>query len=108
MSVEILREAASLMRERAKAATPGPWEGGERIVWSNANTRNPYVVTDGEGGDGGAFSVGNVDHIASWHPAVALAVADLLDISVTHQVGFTPIARERITAIARAYLGESS
>ena len=38
MSADLLREAAALMRERAKAATPGPW-------WRNAEAATiPGVI----------------------------------------------------------------
>jgi hypothetical protein len=78
VTAELLREAAALMRSRAEAAAPGPWYA------------NPggYVETDpfmeGEGFNmvadaGGVGQVGHAAYIASWHPAVALAVADWLD-----------------------------
>lgn len=93
MSAAVLREAAALMRERAAAATavssPEWWAQG---VWYHH-----YPVLDGEPGEvdaipwpavghgsTGAGVVGHfaaqdaADHAASWHPGVALAVADLL------------------------------
>lgn len=85
MSAEILRKAASLMRERAEAATPGPW-----------------IPFDAD-----------ADHIASWHPAVALAVADWLDATADDWDRSTapiPVSDIRLDAraalaVARAYLG---
>ena len=76
MSTELLREAAALMRERATAATPGPWSevGDGELMGCFA------VVAGGED----EFNVApaiipiNAEHIASWHPVVALAVADWL------------------------------
>lgn len=56
----------------ARAATPGSWDGGERIVWSDVGP-DPYVVTDGESGDGGTFSPENAEHIARHDPARVLA-----------------------------------
>lgn len=76
MSAEVLRRAASLMRERAEAARAGRWfqEGDEvRANWTLVR----QVATCH-----GSIDIGNVAnaaHIASWHPAVALAVADWLD-----------------------------
>jgi len=105
--VETLRRAAALMRERALPATPGPW------------------VADGLEGtlsapDGGVLHVqmwsdADAEHIASWHPSVALAVADLLD-AVARAVDLSGAAHHpeamsitaRATAVARAHLdGES-
>jgi len=94
MSAEILRRAASLMRERAEAAAimaPPPW-------WSEGVWFHHFPVVGGEPdeveahpwpavgyGNTGADVVGhNVrvelsDHIAGMHPAVALAVANWLE-----------------------------
>jgi hypothetical protein len=55
----------------------------------------------------------NAEHIASWHPVVALAVADLLDFSaatsrILDAVGQDPDNRRThhyALAVARAYLG---
>jgi hypothetical protein len=49
---------------------------------------------------------GNASHIASWHPVVALAVADLLDEAAEmHDKTPCPAADAAVT-VARAYLGE--
>jgi hypothetical protein len=104
------------MRERAEAATPGPWFA------------NPggYVELDefleGEDFNGVADTWNRSDgnnaaHIASWHPAVALAVADWLDevaaraeSKVKHGGNDAAVwSHERdALAVARAYLGEAS
>lgn len=108
MSAEILREAAALMRSRAEAAESGmagPWES--------------KVLTDGR-----AWVVGQFDslsmhgypspaeHIASWHPAVALAVADWLDDTArvweALDTNFFAIEDEPCLAVARAYLGRDA
>lgn len=65
MSAAVLREAAALMRERAEAATPGPW------TYEDAPNGFPPMVDKPH--------LSDAEHIASWHPAVALAVADWLD-----------------------------
>lgn len=112
MSAKTLWRAAALMRERAEAATPGEW----RIVPVGARAdvrtepgigydyRGSAVATAADSAFGCA-QYGDAAHIASWHPAVALAVADWLDVvantSATHRAGFT-----EALAVARAYLGE--
>lgn len=96
MSAEKLRQAAALMRERAAAATSGAWvcrqEHGRDYTdegWSHIAVSAPVLdggavqdvaLTATLGWDAPDEAVENSLHIASWHPAVALAVADLLDI----------------------------
>lgn len=108
MSADVLRRAASLMRERAEAATPGPWTEDEilgcaccRAVRWDHRTR----VLDASDND--------TPHIASWHPAVALAVADWLENSATTIEGLADVGSSVVVppgcyAVARAYLGESA
>lgn len=85
MSSEVLRRAASELRENAEKSGTQPQTAAHITgVWLN-----------------GRFH-------AAISADTASALADLLDIAATHQVGFTPVARERITAVARAYLGESA
>lgn len=99
MSAEILRRAAALMRETAVAAeATGVWRGDG----SDATTA-----------DDGAFT----HHVAMFaNPAVALAVADLLDellrsLSVFGEPSDDDPLWMKSTAssaltVARAYLGE--
>ena len=118
MSADLLREAAAKMRERAEAATPGPWEHyGDCIVWPSEKgpaANDPVLAMVGPAHDGcGA-------HIASWHPAVALAVADwlwetanLIEVHAGTECAepcLHPTCRviDRALAVARAYLGEAS
>lgn len=80
------------MRERAKAATRGPWLGDPTGTVSAASD----LVTDTDGSDllpaGCPMEVAecyrneargergnNAEHIASWHPGVAHPVADSLE-----------------------------
>jgi hypothetical protein len=116
---EVLRRAAGLMRERAEAATPGPWRDftyGDRMMHYVDAGPNTNLVASGAFGE-------NADaaHIASWHPAVALAVADWLEEAADHldvdlsdeSLDICPTAREgaecsvvgRAVTVARAYLG---
>ena len=109
VSADILRRAAALMRERAEAATLGPWAevadgeliGCLAVVAGGADEFNvaPAVIP------------ANADHIASWHPAVALAVADwLTEHAADHEGTFAacPWSDCAALAVARAFLGETS
>jgi hypothetical protein len=70
-SSEMLREAARVMRERANAATASPWTNKWR---AQVESRTGTTLTHA------AFKRDvDAEHIAAWHPAVALAVADWLD-----------------------------
>ena len=98
MSAETLRLAASLMRERAENAARELGEPAtDPLTWRGIGTgyREPIK-----------------EHIASWHPAVALAVADGLE--ETAKTFGTPGHRwwhpseSAALAVARAYLGEAS
>ena len=100
---EELREAARLMRERAGHVPPPPWYLGT------------YDVTTGDGSNVIASSGLTVrsQYVASWHPGVALAVADLLereaaliDAQVFPQSD--PAMERYPLAVARAYLGSES
>lgn len=124
MSADLLREAAAKMRERAEAATSGPWFG------VTGPGGYPNEVRTGDGSDAGLpvlferrrigtshyMRGADAHHIASWHPAVALAVADWLerDAQMIERVpeSIDPATPERVYArafaVARAYLGESS
>lgn len=122
MSAEVLREAAALMRERAEAATPGPWfvpdaddeYVGPADVVGDGEPGERYIICEHAGCD--------ATHIASWDPAVALAVAKLLDDTAetwemcdldalfrrsAHTIAVT-YTRDHALAVARAYLGVSS
>lgn len=94
MSAAELREAAALMRSRAEKATgvTHHWDalpagvGVARVFCGQVF----IAKTDETLGGGGS----NAEHIASWHPAVALAVADWLDAEATAldaMAGFTGI-----------------
>jgi hypothetical protein len=117
MSVELLHEAAAAMRARAQAATPGPWEPYENIHAETA------AVEVGRGGFGVValpatgrpdYGKANIEHVATWHPAVALAVADWLEYEArcadranTNHPGHDFGPDVHALAVARAYLGEA-
>lgn len=116
MSADLLRRAASLMRERAEAATYVYAEhtpkAGQPVPWFDAT--DAYCFDDNDG-----------PHIMAWSPAVALAVADWLEsVADDHDRRLAnvneylaernsgPVESCRILDeplnVARAYLGEQS
>lgn len=99
MTAEILRRAAALMRERAEGATPGPW------VVREGNVEH-YFPSIGEYGALASPSDPDAQHIASWHPAVALAVARWLEDTAQLMTDGRLIYDGNALAVARAYLGE--
>ena len=116
MSAEMLRKAAALMRERAEAATPS-----DGTHWGDGKGYSPLSYA----------RQNDAEHIASWHPAVALAVADWLDAeaaefeklavqsaavnlllefadeTVAARIGIGYNTLTQAIAVARAYLGEA-
>jgi hypothetical protein len=135
-AAETLQEAARLMRERAEGATPGPWYAPKRVPgpWCLYPCGDPL-----HGEDGACWGVevksqvkpgwnlsaatghdrhrGESDsaHIASWHPTIALAVADWLEATTAYpyedcgkpDCGDCGMWRAALS-LARAYLGEAS
>src|SRR5690349_20508668 len=104
MTAETLRRAAALMRERAEAATPGTWDPQD---WDDT-----HVVISDPDQDPIADRIADEDdalHIASWHPAVALAVAVLLDkeAEAIESGNWRPCAYDAL-AVARVYLCEAA
>lgn len=114
---ETIRQAARLMRERAEAATPGPWavaepteREGHRV--GTADERD-WVAWTGDLEE--EFSPADAANIASWHPLVALAVAEWLDneaasaelcTDARDTAGVLGLPDTHAVAVARAYLGE--
>ena len=131
MSADLLRRAAALMRERAEAATPGPWrftdseavndvwDGGMVVVSTDADPIANVLDEWYEPDPGEPAPINDAEHIASWHPAVALAVADWLDATAAEHesdsgneradaffAAFDTAPDVAALAVARAYLGE--
>lgn len=98
---DLLRRAATQVRETAKAATEGPWTPERKGVLDPDDIQ--FVETTRR----------DASHIALWHPGVALAVAEWLDYTADHieavYVG-QPLSRATHHAIAtaRALLGEDT
>jgi hypothetical protein len=96
-----LREAAALMRERAESV-PSPWVRSETQV--HPAGRPGWVIFSSGVPEWG-------DYLQSWHPGVALAVADWLEtvaVNLDLMLGGSAPRSEpvrRALAVARAYLG---
>lgn len=125
MSAELLRRAAAEMRRRAEAATPSGeyptgWagavaDGGD--VWlfggpTEDGYRTGTVLHHDESCDAGCCppSSADVEHVASWHPGVALAVADLLEkwawmVELDPDMGGR-VGGDEVLNLARTYLDE--
>jgi hypothetical protein len=117
MSADLLRRAAALMRERAEPFKDERWiAAGE---WLAVETNGCNCA----GGSVGSYAhepscgqeplahIGNreaTQYIASWHPAVALAVADWLDLvaRLLDEGSTSPAEPGSALAVARAYLDE--
>jgi len=118
MSADYLRETAALIRQRVTAATPGPWEavvlGSEGYDVRAANPDDPKrrIRIAKCGWEKWEVDRGNAEHVAAWHPSVALSVADLFD-KMAWTWGLDPdlqlrVGGEEILAVARTYRGETS
>lgn len=123
----VLRAAAKLMRERATAASPGPWRAMIRGSEGYLVLRQDGTLRE-RGRPVGAFGCkdwdtdrADAEYVASMGPHVALPLADLLDLEATivesisrlrelippepgEGTGLAPL-NEAIHAVARAYLG---
>lgn len=113
MSAEVLREAAALMRSRANdaelAAGANDWTFSG-IGWCDPHN-TVYTVRNEAGVIAEALTEEEAEHIASWHPAVALAVAGWLDqIAGDGHDGDSPGGCADCIpalAVANAYLGRT-
>lgn len=91
------------MRSRAEAANEGPWapetnhSGYHQDIWSELGAGRRFQL-------GGDFVPPDAEHIASWHPAVALAVADWLDSVADRDGTCRSVESEPALAVADAYL----
>lgn len=124
MTADLLRRAATKAREVAEDATAGTWWAGgvwwDTSVDGEGRKVHKPMPTVGHGGTGAdliacTFRKDQADaaHIALWHPAVALAVADWLDAqAATHGASrfraFDQELDNQAVAVARLLLGEES
>lgn len=96
--VDLLREAATLMRQRASGQiAPAPWSATGRFVHHAGG--NPVAE---------AMGPRNAEHIASWHPVVTLADADLMWRLAQCWDALPEYIQHAAAAKARAYLGGAS
>jgi hypothetical protein len=86
VSADLLRKAAEILRERAKAATQGEWKADGAEVHALFRGLGYYlaVIEDDE------TRPVDAAYIATMHPAVGLALADWLD----DEAGRCDLARE--------------
>lgn len=102
--VALLKDAATLMRERA-GRVPKTWRLGRSQIIAVGTDR-----LDGADVIGECQVPERAAYVASMHPGVALAVADLLD-KIAWMGSLDPemlgrVGCDEAIAIARAYLGE--
>jgi len=98
---ETIRRAAALMRERAGLVPPPPWFPAVHDV----TTHDGLNVIASSG-----LTV-RAQYVASWHPGVALTIADWLEASAATAVraeaeGASVHPDSYALKVARAYLGE--
>lgn len=82
MSADVLRAAATKLREAAEGATEGPWRiEADRVDTETGEGGETYVLASGEGYDEYVAEPAPEDatYIALANPAFGLAVADWLD-----------------------------
>jgi hypothetical protein len=107
MSAELLREAAALMRERAVAATDVAGASDWFVVLRGERFAGEYGIRSSGGLVAGETVEEEAEHIASWHPTVAVAVADWLDEvhADLSTYNATTTRAKHAFAVANAYLG---
>lgn len=72
-ALDTIRRASALMRKRAEAATPGPWDVDEiGAVWTQEADGQPVLIAKRATDEDAA-------HIAAADPPTMLALADWLD-----------------------------
>jgi hypothetical protein len=127
MSADLMRRAATKVRATAAAASTGPWDA--TVLGSEGyDVRAQRPPTAGRlsrlrvarcGYEDWETDKANAEHIASWDPTVARAVADLLDAGadeIARRVardGVEVLERANpvfhaMTELARTYLREDS
>ena len=110
-----LLRAAAQMRRDAERVPDGRY--GMESKWTTATTmlsrvtsKRHGVIAEMRGADGDGVGVYTASYFSRWHPAVALGVADWLDLAaawVEEYPGSNPPWVMHAIAIARAYLKET-
>lgn len=120
-----MRRAAAKMRERAEAASAGPWEpnvlGSEgydvRATRPRSSGRSSRLRVARCGYEEWETDKANAEHIASWDPLMAFVTADLLDAGAdefdrreekygTTGLGAMNPTGQALVELARTYLHE--
>ena len=108
----LLREAAALMRDRAAAATPGRWRemhlGSEGCIVLNDGRLRDRKRVAMFGAKEWKADHADAEYVAGMQPAVALAVADWLDVAATcgcEEGDDHWQDKSAALAVARVYLG---
>ena len=107
---DTIRRAAALMRGRAEGCEPRRWHweamGEKRYPQRVSSDGNVALIA--ETFIDPAHRPYEAEHIASWHPLVALAVADLLDAAADDLDADERclMTQAGVLKLARAYLGE--
>ena len=109
----VLRRAAELMRERAEPLPPSPWRPEGRDVTATQDYQDDGSWDWGRGYVAAACPrQDEAEHVASWGPLAALAVAEGLESAAERAE--RPVALKLTSlipgplAVACAYLGEAS
>lgn len=107
---KLLRRAAALMRKRA-GATREPEPDASQWYGSDGNYEDIDALTDTlDDVFDTSTARADAEHIASWRPAVAIAVADWLDDNAVILETLTApedwTGSSHALAVAREYLGE--
>jgi hypothetical protein len=111
---EVMRRAAKLMRERAEGCEPRRWfryDTGKDYPQRIASEGNVALIA--ETFIDPSHRPYEAEHIASWNPLVAAAVADWMDAAAATAAraeaeGASVHADSHALKVARAYLGEVS
>jgi hypothetical protein len=108
MSAELLRQAATILRERAEAATPSErWVRNHFVPDSGSLhiERSKYIFSAVGG------NAADRDYIATMHPGVGLSLADWLDAEATYAIECMTLSCDcpttRATAVARLIVGDA-
>lgn len=105
---ETLTAAAKLLRERATAATPGPWIVHQANGFVRVDQPGPpsKAWTEKSGADLAEENRSTAEYIALMHPGVGLALARVLEQAAEALEGQDVPEDEPVLTLARQLLGE--
>lgn len=102
-----IRRAVTLIRDRAREVPHGPWHWqalGDHGYPQRVYNESAVIVAESFTGPDARMA--DAEYIASWHPLVALAVADWLEASAKAHEGTSVNTASYSLKIALVYLGE--